>query len=126
MYYGNSSATSASNGSATFKFFDDFGQSTLDLTKWTKVGSPTVSIVQDNGNNVLSSIGGNINHTVYIATIDKSFDNFIFETKVKMTHDMNNSCTPEVAFRHTNDNNRYITMLRGNTVITMRNMAIFL
>jgi len=112
MYYGNSSATSASNGSATFKFFDDFGQSTLDLTKWNKVGSPTVSIVQDNGNNVLSSIGGQF-HFVYIASIDQSFTNFICELKVKMTYDVNNACTPEIAFRFTNTSNLYMSMLRG-------------
>jgi hypothetical protein len=32
MYYGNSSATSASNGTTTFDFFDDFSG---DLSKWT-------------------------------------------------------------------------------------------
>jgi hypothetical protein len=32
MYYGNPSATSASNGTATFDFFDDFSG---DLSKWT-------------------------------------------------------------------------------------------
>jgi hypothetical protein len=117
MYYGNSSATSASNGSATFKFFDDFAQSTLDLTKWTKVGSPVAQIIQDNGSNVLS-VQGNINHTDKFATINTSFDNFIFEAKVKMTQDMNNSCTPEISFHYTSDANKYFTMLRGNTVIT--------
>lgn len=35
MYYGNSSTSSASNGSATFMFFDDF--ETGNLNKWTKL-----------------------------------------------------------------------------------------
>jgi hypothetical protein len=40
MYYGNASATSASNGNATFNFFDDFsytsgGKPALDPSKWS-------------------------------------------------------------------------------------------
>ena len=38
MYYGNMSATSTSNGTSTFDFFDDFNGSSLDTTKWTNVG----------------------------------------------------------------------------------------
>ena len=83
-------------------------------TLWSKVGNPTASIVQDNNNNVLSSIGPN-SHAVYIASIDKSFNNFILEAKVKMLFDVNNACTPEISFRYTNDNNKYFTMLRGES-----------
>jgi len=36
FYYGNPSASSASNGSATFEFFDDFSG---DLSKWTVVSN---------------------------------------------------------------------------------------
>src|SRR5215472_7831015 len=40
MYYGNASATSASNGNTTFEFFDDFsytsgGKPALDPSKWS-------------------------------------------------------------------------------------------
>lgn len=35
LYYGNSSATSSSNGSNTFLFFDGFDGAALDGTKWT-------------------------------------------------------------------------------------------
>ena len=38
MYYGNPSATNASNGSATFYFFDDF--ESYPWTAWTKEGGP--------------------------------------------------------------------------------------
>ncbi|MCR6669309.1 MAG: DUF2341 domain-containing protein, partial [archaeon YNP-WB-040] len=38
VYYGNSQATSLSNGTATFDFFDDF--ITYDSTKYLKSGSP--------------------------------------------------------------------------------------
>lgn len=43
MYYGNDEATSASNGDATFLFFDDFPGTTLDTGKWTSSGSVTVA-----------------------------------------------------------------------------------
>lgn len=35
IYYGNSSATTTSNGDTTFVFFDDFTGSSLDTGKWT-------------------------------------------------------------------------------------------
>ncbi len=43
MYYGNSSASSASDGDATFDFFDDFLGLSLDGTKWGEVGAVDVS-----------------------------------------------------------------------------------
>jgi hypothetical protein len=90
------------------------GATSLNNDLWTTVGSPTVSIIQDNGNNVLS-IKGNASHNDLITTIDKSFDNFIFESKVKMTADGNELCNPEVDFRYTDFNNRYLTQMRGET-----------
>ncbi len=42
VYYGNASATSASNADATFLFADDF-DSTFSSSKWTTIGTPTVS-----------------------------------------------------------------------------------
>src|ERR1700730_1158205 len=46
MYYGNSMAVSASNGNATFDFFDDFSSGSIDSSKWTASGG-TWSIVSD-------------------------------------------------------------------------------
>ncbi|EMR75211.1 protein of unknown function (DUF2341), partial [Thermoplasmatales archaeon SCGC AB-540-F20] len=43
MYYGNPSAESNSNGSATFEFFDDFPGTSLDISIWTATGSATVN-----------------------------------------------------------------------------------
>ena len=45
MYYGNAAASSASDGDATFMFFDDFSGTTLDTTtKWIiDRGTPTVN-----------------------------------------------------------------------------------
>ena len=34
MYYGNPSATTESNGESTFRFFDDFEGTSLDISKW--------------------------------------------------------------------------------------------
>jgi len=38
MYYGNPSASSASDGDATFEFFDDFEGTSLDTNKWVHNG----------------------------------------------------------------------------------------
>jgi len=43
MYYGNPSATSQSNGTATFDFFDDFEGTSLDTSKWDFVGDYSIS-----------------------------------------------------------------------------------
>lgn len=39
LYFGNTAAESASNGAATFDFFEDFSS---DLSKWNTVGAPTI------------------------------------------------------------------------------------
>jgi PKD repeat protein len=55
VYFGNSSKTNVSNGSRTFPFFDDFDNgTTLDTTKWTAGGTPTIS----GGEITLASTGG--------------------------------------------------------------------
>ena len=43
MYYGNANLTSASDGTNTFIFFDDFNSESLDTTKWTTSGTPVTS-----------------------------------------------------------------------------------
>lgn len=42
-YYGNSSATSSSNGANTFDFFDDFNAASVDTNKWTVAGNVSQS-----------------------------------------------------------------------------------
>lgn len=86
-----------------------------DATKWVTVGNPMVSTLQDDGNSVVSFLG-NGTHDNYIKSV-QNFDNFILEMKVKMTVDQNNNCTPEIGFRVSDNNNRYITMLRGEGLI---------
>ena len=114
LYYGYIDAPVASSGSATFEFFDDFNQGSLDGSKWNIVGSPSVAFTTDEGSMVLSMLGSN-SHDIFITTLDQTFDNFVFETKVKLLADANNACTPEVGFRYTSLNYRYITLLRGAT-----------
>lgn len=42
MFYGNASASSESDGGATFEFFDHFPGSSVNTSKWDVNGSPTV------------------------------------------------------------------------------------
>lgn len=95
------------------------GSFSINTSLWNIVGSPTVSIIQDSGNHVASFLGygGTNGHNYYIASTYNSFDNEILEMKVKMTVDINNNCTPEIGFRVTDNNNRYITMLRGEGLV---------
>ena len=83
-----------------------------NVTLWSKAGNPTVSIVQDNSNPV-ASFTGNGSYNNYLKS-NQNYDNFILEMNVKMTVDANDNCTPEIGFRIADDDNRYITMLRGN------------
>jgi len=81
MYYGNPSATSESNGSAVFEFFDDFSG---DLSQWEQVGAGTASIVEDadayNGDACKISPGTG-ERTLWIST---TFDgNYAVETRMK-------------------------------------------
>jgi hypothetical protein len=52
LYYGNLSASSLSNGDATFDFFDDFLGTSLNISKWTVgcwTGSGGYSVTVSNG-----------------------------------------------------------------------------
>ncbi len=56
MYYGNPAAPATSNGDSVFLFFDDFNGPSLNLTKWTVRGTPSVltqtaGILELQGNN---------------------------------------------------------------------------
>ncbi|MCX6666581.1 MAG: DUF2341 domain-containing protein, partial [Euryarchaeota archaeon] len=57
MYYGNSGASSVSNGSNTFLFFDDFSGSSLDSSKWDQMNSGTGSITVNGGTITIASGG---------------------------------------------------------------------
>jgi hypothetical protein len=75
VYYGNPNATSASNGDATFDFFDDFEGTSLDTSKWVAyANSYSVS------NSVLRvNIGGIERTSAFSFNIQ---DGYMAETKV--------------------------------------------
>jgi hypothetical protein len=83
VYYGNPSATSQSNGGATFIFFDDFSGSSIDTTKWSSINS-VCSL--DTTNHWLKcytsgpTSGGFDSSSVTLPT----FDNFMVEFKWDM------------------------------------------
>jgi len=47
MYYGNAGASSASDGDATFEFFDDFEDG--DISDWSQYRNGVVQVVNENG-----------------------------------------------------------------------------
>ncbi|GEM_PF-1089883 len=70
MYYGNPAATTASNGPATFMFFDDFSGGTIDSSKWVSAGG-TWSVISDtneNGVNASVAHGATTNRQVLYST----------------------------------------------------------
>ena len=118
LYYGNPSASSASNGTNTFLFFDDFETGTIDAAKWTTNGTITRDVIDEAGNDVLRVMTTAAAHFNFVRTAaGLSFSDFVLEMKVKMQNDLNNSCTPEIGFRFTNNQNNYITMLRGEGLV---------
>jgi len=82
MYYGNSSAVTASDGEDTFIFFDDFSTSPLDPAKWTsaKWGSATLTI--SGGLASLYSPTGNANNQ-YIRSVQTFDVPVILETRYR-------------------------------------------
>jgi hypothetical protein len=61
VYYGNSGATSQSNGDATFDLFDDFLGTSLNTSKWTLIGDYSIS------NSIITI---NPNHATDSGTVD--------------------------------------------------------
>ncbi|MFN6039523.1 MAG: DUF2341 domain-containing protein, partial [Bacteroidota bacterium] len=55
LFYGNSAATTASNGAATFNGFDDFNAATLDAALWSSCISGAGTIVVNGGVVTISS-----------------------------------------------------------------------
>ncbi|MCL5407381.1 MAG: DUF2341 domain-containing protein [Patescibacteria group bacterium] len=66
LYYGDSSATSASNGNNTFILFDDFNDNSIDVTKWTVV-DPGNKFSESGSklNFIYGSGAGNWNASIY-------------------------------------------------------------
>jgi hypothetical protein len=81
MYYGNDAASSASDGDATFEFFDDFEDG--DISDWSQYGSGTVQIANDGGNYVLLKTAYNDKNGGYSLFNNGALSNFeaVFRTK---------------------------------------------
>jgi hypothetical protein len=81
MYYGNAGAGTASNGDATFEFFDDFEDGSI--SDWSQYGSGTVQIANDSGNYVLLKTAYNDSHGGYSLFNNGALSNFeaVFKTK---------------------------------------------
>jgi hypothetical protein len=91
MYYGNPAATGASNGDATFEFFDDFEGTSIDGTKWyINHGTPSVSdgVLRLSGESVVSE------------KVRAFADNFILESRTKISE---TGKEPKSFLRSTND-----------------------
>lgn len=91
LYYGNPSATDASNGELTFEFFDDFEDASIDGTKWyINHGTPSVSdgVLRLSGESVVSE------------KVRAFGNNSIFESRAK-TSDTGKE--PKSFLRSTND-----------------------
>jgi len=87
MYYGNLSATSKSNGSATFLFFDDFLGTSLDTGKWQVLSGGTISI--SNGEVVLT--GDGTNRAKIVSNTFQSTDNCAIVAKGRVASANNSS-----------------------------------
>ena len=70
IYYGNSSKTNVSNGTATFVFFDDFNDGIIDSNKWNSSSGITTSISESGGSGkIIGSTSGTWN-VGYFKTYD--------------------------------------------------------
>ena len=80
MYYGNPAADSASNGDATFEFFDDFEDG--DISDWSQYRNGIVNITDDGGNYVLLKTAYNDSNGGYCLFNNGSLSDFeaIFRT----------------------------------------------
>ncbi|BCX14007.1 MAG: hypothetical protein KatS3mg085_539 [Candidatus Dojkabacteria bacterium] len=118
MYYGNPSALPASDGNATFLFFDDFNAISLDLSKWDSliVGSPS-------GGNWLVEDGylkaGNNNRYLLSKTLLNG--TYVVESKIYVNSLPANGFTPIGAHSNTNIQASMLFHGAGNRVYLRRN-----
>ncbi len=80
-YYGNPTAASASDGAATFDFFDDFSGASLDTAKWAHNGIGTVTVSEG----MLTFRGLNNEVGVLEARGDQTTNDYCFRAKVRTT-----------------------------------------
>jgi hypothetical protein len=77
MYYGNASATAASNGSSTFDFFDDFSGSSLGANWSSNPGGGSITVASNQ-----VTLSNTNNGSVYLSSqFTPSSTSFLLETK---------------------------------------------
>jgi len=83
MYYGNPFASSTSNGTATFIFFDDFSGTTINTTKWSKT-DPSGYITQ-NGQLIISNGPATWGNTEMHSVQNFARDSIVAQAKYRST-----------------------------------------
>jgi hypothetical protein len=115
IFYGQTGLSSASNGNNVFDLFDDFDGTTIDTSKWDKVGNTwTVS----GGQLVLPNTG--TSGVLYSNLISKTFtsSNAIIET-INTPLSVGSSQGKGLLFRYVDINNNYAGSMEAyNTNIT--------
>jgi len=81
IYYGKSDATTTSNGEATFLFFDDFDDGTIDTAKWTVQYDSGGNVTESNG--VLTCTGGADGYHAGVYSTSQTYSKCIIETKAR-------------------------------------------
>lgn len=110
IYYGRQDDAGASNGDATFNFFDDFNNNVIDKAKW---GTPTALTTVNEDGGVLRITTDDTNVPGYLPTLN-DFDDCVIEERVRVVQ---NTGTPQVyhiiLVSRANVNNYVQTVLRG-------------
>ena len=83
IYYGKSDAITTSNGEATFLFFDDFDDGTIDTSKWTTEIDSGGSVTESNG--VLTCTGGADGYHAGVYSTSQTYSKCVIETKARAT-----------------------------------------
>ena len=81
IYYGNSGATTASNGANTFTLFDDFTGASLDASKWTKRGGGTPTFA----GGLMTVSANSTDPSKIVATGGPQTDNLAIVARFKVT-----------------------------------------
>ncbi len=84
MYYGNLGTTAASNGDATFLWFDGFDGSSLDPEKWVEYGVPNISV--SDGYCTITGDNDTFDEGIIFNNSIPSWNNIRVETEVKRSN----------------------------------------
>ena len=109
IYYGKTDESSASNGTNTFEFFDDFEDDTIG--GWTEVGT---GLIEGSGvlkSNALGGDGGNGEFKIGGYRGNTALQNYVFEGNVKWTNDWGT-----IIIRRSDNSNFYQFWKNGDTI----------